>query len=75
MPISRLSSMVRAFVVLFQSDVNVRERRLSGRIEHVRTGDVVLFNSLDELLRFVEDRIEADRKEWGTDSTAKEWKP
>ena len=64
--------MVRAFVVLFRSDVNVRERRLSGRIEHVRTGDVVHFNSLDELLRFVEDRIEADRKESTAGSIGKE---
>jgi hypothetical protein len=75
MPLRPLSSMVRAFVVQFQSDASVSECRLSGRIEHLRTGDVVHFNSLDELLRFVEDRIEADRKELRTGSTVKEWKP
>jgi hypothetical protein len=63
MPLSRLSSMVRSFVVQFQSDANVSERRLAGRVEHVRTGDVTHFKSLDELLRFVEDRMEADREE------------
>jgi hypothetical protein len=66
MPLSRLSSMVRSFVVQFHSDVSLSERQFAGRAEHVRTGEATHFNSLEELLRFVEDRIEADRVElWG----------
>jgi hypothetical protein len=61
MPLNRVSSMVRAFVVQFSSDANVSEGRLAGRAEHVRTGEVTHFKSLEELLRFVEKSIEADR--------------
>jgi hypothetical protein len=63
MPLNRLSSMLRAFVVQFGADVNVSEGRLAGRAEHVRTGEVTHFKSLEELLRFVDDRIQADRDE------------
>jgi hypothetical protein len=63
MPLNRLSSMLRAFVVQFGADVNVSEGRLAGRAEHVRTGEVANFNSLEELLRFVDNRIRADRDE------------
>lgn len=63
MPLNRLSSMVRAFVVQFCSDANVSDGRLVGRAEHVRTGEVTHFNSLEELLRFVDQRIAADRDE------------
>jgi hypothetical protein len=61
MPLSRLSSVVRAFVVQFYADTNVTEGRLAGRAEHVRTGAVAQFETLQELLRFVQERIEADR--------------
>jgi hypothetical protein len=67
-------SIVRAFVVQFHSDVSVSERQLGGRVEHLRTGDVAQFDSLQELLRFVEDRIAADRAELWTRSTAEECK-
>ncbi len=55
--------MVRAFVVQFHPDVSVGERRLAGRAEHVRSGECVHFDSLEDLLRFMQDRIEADRAE------------
>jgi hypothetical protein len=58
---NRVSSMLRAFIVQFDADASVNERRIAGRAEHVWTGDVAHFTSLDELLRFVDDRIEADR--------------
>jgi hypothetical protein len=61
MPLNRLSSMLRAFVVQLDSDANVSEGRLVGRAEHVRTGEVAHFKSLEELLRFVDNRIRADR--------------
>jgi hypothetical protein len=53
--------MLRAFVVQFDADVSVNEGRIAGRAEHVWTGDVAHFTSLDELLRFLDDRIESDR--------------
>jgi len=64
--VNRVSSMLRAFVVQFDANVNIRARRIAGRAEHVWTGEVAHFTSLDELMRFVEDRIEADRSVPGT---------
>jgi hypothetical protein len=65
--------MVRAFVVQFHSDVNVGEGRIAGRAEHVRSGECAHFDSLEDLLRFVEDRIEADRAEaWIVPPTAEQ---
>ena len=55
--------MVRAFVVQFHPDVNVGERRIAGRAEHVRSGECTHFDSLEDLLQFMQDRIEADRAE------------
>jgi len=53
--------MVRSFVVQFHADARVGERRLAGRVEHLRTGDAVHIESLDELLRFREAHNEGDR--------------
>ena len=53
--------MVRSFVVQFHSDASVSGRRLAGRVEHLRTGDAAHFESLEDLLRFMETHIEADR--------------
>jgi hypothetical protein len=61
MPLSCLFSMVRSFVVQFHADASVSERRLAGRVEHLRTGDAVHFESLEDLLRFMETHIEGDR--------------
>jgi len=59
--VNRVSSMLRAFVIQFDADVNIQERRIAGRAEHLWTGEVAHFTSLEELLRFVENRIEVDR--------------
>lgn len=53
--------MLRAFVVQFDAEVSIKERQLAGRAEHVWTGEVTHFTSLDELLRFIDDRIAGDR--------------
>ena len=58
---SCLFSMVRSFVVQFHADGSVSERRLAGRVEHLRSGDAAHFESLEDLLRFMETHIEADR--------------
>ena len=49
---SRLSSQ-KAFVVQFRDDTAVELGRFIGRIEHVRSGRVEHFQSLDELLAFI----------------------
>ena len=67
--------MVRAFVVQFHSDVNVGERRIAGRAEHVRSGEFTHFDSVEDLLRFVADRIEADRAEAWILPAAEECQP
>jgi hypothetical protein len=59
--LSCLFSMVRSFVVQFHADASVNDRRLAGRVEHLRSGDAVHFESLEDLLRFMETHIEADR--------------
>lgn len=61
MPLTTLSSMARAFVVQFRPDSSVADQQLAGRAEHVRTGEVALFDSLEELLRFVDTCMKADR--------------
>ncbi|HMF93369.1 MAG TPA: hypothetical protein VKE96_03710 [Vicinamibacterales bacterium] len=64
--VNRVSSMLRAFVIQFDADVDIRERRIAGRAEHVWTGEVAHFISLEELMRFVKERIEADRNVQGS---------
>ena len=62
MPLSRLSSIAGAFVVQLHVDADVKARRLAGRVEHLRTGDAALFGSLEDLLRFMETCLAADRQ-------------
>jgi hypothetical protein len=55
--------MFRAFVVQFQFDSSVADHKIAGRAEHVRTGEVALFNSIEELLQFVDACMKADREQ------------
>jgi len=43
----------RAFVVQLHATAAVAQGRLSGRVEHVSSGQAVHFHSLDELLAFI----------------------
>jgi len=43
----------RAFVVQFHTDTILEQWRLEGRVEHVVSGQVGHFHSLEELLRFI----------------------
>jgi hypothetical protein len=60
-----VSAHLRAFVVQFRANANVAEGRVSGRVEHVRTGDAEHFGSLAELLAFIEHGLVADADETG----------
>jgi hypothetical protein len=62
MPLSRLSSFAGAFVIQLHTDADVKEHRLAGRVEHVRTGDSALFGSLEDLLRFMDACLAIDRE-------------
>jgi len=42
-----------AFVLQFQPGVNVDEGRVEGRVEHVASGEVKHFDSLEQLLVFL----------------------
>ena len=43
----------RAFVVQLHTTAAVAQGQLSGRVEHVLSGQVAHFRSLDELLAFI----------------------
>jgi hypothetical protein len=43
----------RAFVVQFRADTDAKAGRFEGRVEHVGSGQVAHFQSLDELLTFM----------------------
>ena len=46
-------SIHRAFVIHLQADSDMRHGLLAGRVEHVVSGQVSRFHSLDELLAFM----------------------
>lgn len=43
----------RAFVVQFSTETDLEQGRLTGRVEHVVSGQASHFQSLDELLAFI----------------------
>ncbi|MEW6268822.1 MAG: hypothetical protein AB1689_05940 [Thermodesulfobacteriota bacterium] len=43
----------RAFVVQLSAEADPGTRRLSGRVEHVVSGESVRFESLEQLLAFI----------------------
>ena len=46
-------SVHRAFVVQFDTHTDVERGRLTGRVEHVVSGQAMLFDSLETLLAFI----------------------
>ena len=50
----------RAFVVQFYADAAVAQGRVSGRIEHVVSGQATHFASLAELLAFITQVLAAE---------------
>jgi hypothetical protein len=46
-------SIQRAFVVHFRENTEVAHRQMSGRVEHVVSGQSAHFTSLEELLDFI----------------------
>ncbi len=54
-------SIHRAFVVHLRDDADVVRRRISGRVEHVVSGQGAHFASLDELLQFIAQRLPSEQ--------------
>jgi len=48
-----LLSIHRAFVIHLQAEIDLGQGLVAGRIEHVVSGQVSRFHSLDELLAFM----------------------
>jgi hypothetical protein len=46
-------SVYHAFVVHFRTNSDVAHGRIAGRVEHVASGQVTHFSSLEELLAFM----------------------
>lgn len=51
-PMFRLTAEA-TFILQLRSDSNIDERRLSGRVEHMMSGESEPFASLDALLEFL----------------------
>lgn len=47
-------SVHRAFVVHLRTDTHIAHGRITGRIEHVVSGQSMHFDSLEELLAFID---------------------
>ena len=60
---SRLTLSVHwSFVVQFQSDTLVEQGHLTGRVEHVVSGQATTFQSLETLLAFIAQVLRAERE-------------
>lgn len=50
----------RAFVVQFTSQANIHDSTVFGRAEHIASGAVLHFESLEQLLEFVAKALSAE---------------
>jgi hypothetical protein len=55
-------SVTRAFVVQFRADTVIEQEHLTGRVEHVVSGQVTDFQSLETLLGFMARVLRAERE-------------
>jgi hypothetical protein len=55
-------SVTRAFVVQFRADTVVEQGHLTGRVEHVVSGQATDFQSLETLLAFMARVLRAERE-------------
>ena len=51
----------RAFIVQFRAETDLAQARCAGRVEHVVSGQATHFQSLEELVRFIERVLAAVR--------------
>ena len=62
----------RSFVIKFSLDANAEERRFSGRVEHVASGQTTHFESADVLIGFMNDVLKKVRHEFQQADTSPE---
>jgi hypothetical protein len=55
-------SVTRAFVVQFRAETAVELGHLTGRVEHVVSGQAIDFESLETLLAFISGVLRAERE-------------
>ena len=55
-------SVTRAFVVQFRADTAIEQEHLTGRVEHVVSGQATDFQSLETLLGFMARVLRAERE-------------
>jgi hypothetical protein len=55
-------SVTRAFVVQFRADTAVEQGHLTGRVEHVVSGQATDFEALEMLLAFIARVLRAERE-------------
>ena len=53
----------RAFVIQFSMDTEVQQSRLTGRAEHVMSGQSTHFSSLDDLLGFLAQVLSKNKRQ------------
>jgi hypothetical protein len=55
-------SVTRAFVVQFRADTAIEQEHLTGRVEHVVSGQATDFQSLETLLAFIAQVLRTERE-------------
>lgn len=55
-------SVHQAFVVQFAAHTQIAAGRMAGRVEHIVSGQVARFESLEDLLAFVDRVLQAKRR-------------
>lgn len=53
----------RAFVIQFRPDADLQQKRWEGRLEHISSGHVMHFHSLQELLGFLCEMMQQENTE------------
>lgn len=54
---------MRAFVIQFHENVDIKAGRWEGRVEHVVSGQSARFHRLEELLAFFTEVLQAQERE------------
>ena len=61
-----------SFVIRFSPDSNPKFKKFYGKAEHVSTGKIIRFESLDALVEFMSETLEEARKRFDTADTITE---
>ena len=62
-------SVYRAFVVQFDTRTDIERGHLTGRVEHVVSGQAIQFHSLETLLAFMAQQLHTEHRPCGNGET------